>query len=347
MEQGIGFVKVAGLTVAYASHGEGPPLVFPPGSFGHLALEMEVEPMRAFYDALASSFTLVRYDRPGTGMSDRDRPPETFTLEFEVDVLEALSSVLDLGRFRLFGFSYGAAVAAAFAARRPERIRRLLLYGAFADGSVITSQGVLRSVTDLLRANWQLGSRLLAEAFLPEADRDLAGCYARLRRESATGETAAALLELWARADLRDILGQIAAPTLVLHREDDEVVPMKLGRAVAALVPDARFEALEGRWHQPWMGDVGAVLQSAAQFLGFTPPAPWHRQSDSDSERVLTAREAEVLRLVAEGLSDSSIAQRLVLSAHTVHRHVANIRTRLGQPSRAAAAAHAIRHGLI
>jgi DNA-binding NarL/FixJ family response regulator len=61
----------------------------------------------------------------------------------------------------------------------------------------------------------------------------------------------------------------------------------------------------------------------------------------------LSQRELEVLRLVADGLSDREIAERLVLSPHTIHRHVANIRTKLDQPSRAAAAVHAARIKLI
>jgi pimeloyl-ACP methyl ester carboxylesterase/DNA-binding CsgD family transcriptional regulator len=321
--------------------------VFPPPSFGHLDLELETEPRRAFFEVLASKFTLVRYDRLGTGLSERDRPRGTFTLEFEVDVLEALFDELELGRTSLFGFSYGAAVAAAFAARRPDRIKRLLLFGAYAEAAPLSSPGLVGPVASVLRADWDLGSRLLTTAFLPDADREEANFNARLWRESTSGETAAALLELWARTDLRAVLGEVMAPTLVLRRRDDPVVPMRLGRALAALIPGARFEALEGRWHQPWYGDADAVLRAAGAFLGFTPPDPQGTEEDDGARPELTVREREVLQLVAEGLDDGAIARRLVLSSHTVHRHMANIRTRLRQPSRAAAVALAARHGLI
>jgi pimeloyl-ACP methyl ester carboxylesterase/DNA-binding CsgD family transcriptional regulator len=347
VRQQVDFVTVAGARVAYATMGAGPPLVFPSPSFGHLAVELESEAVRAFYEALASRFTLVRYDRLGTGLSDRVRPPESLSLEFEVDVLEALIDELGIGRTSLFGFSYGGVVAAAFAARRPERVRRLLLYGAYADGGAIASPALLQSVTGVLREDWQLGSRLLAEAFVPGADEQSLVHFVRLRRESCDGEMAANLLELWTRADLRDVLSEISAPTLVLHRSDDRVVPIGLGRALAAFIPTARFEVLEGHFHQPWLGDREEVLRAAGSFLGFTPPSPKEAAPSADPSVVLTAREAQVLRLVAEGLNDSGIAQRLVLSSHTVHRHVANIRARLGAPSRAAAAAHATRLGLI
>jgi pimeloyl-ACP methyl ester carboxylesterase/DNA-binding CsgD family transcriptional regulator len=347
MEQQIGFLRVAGSRVAYATMGSGLPLVFPPPSVGHLDLELDHEPMRAFYEALASRFMLVRYDRLGTGLSDRDRPSETLTLEFEVDVLDALFDELELGRARLFGFAFGAVVAAAFAARRPERVKRLLLFGAYAEAAPLSTPGLLDGVTAVLRADWELGSRLLAEAFLPDADRRLASAWARLRRESATADVVASLLELWARTDLRDVLGDITAPTLVLHRRDDEVVPVKLGRELAALIPGAEFQALDGPSHQPWFGDVDDVLSAAGAFLGFTPPVRAESELDNVVAPTLTTREREVLRLVADGHNDDSIARRLSLSVHTIHRHMANIRTRLRQPSRAAAVALAARHGLI
>ena len=90
MRQRIQLMEVRGLRVAYATMGDGPLLLFPPPSFGHLAMELESREMRSFFEALASRYTLVRYDRVGTGLSDRQRGPETLTLEFEVDVLEAL-----------------------------------------------------------------------------------------------------------------------------------------------------------------------------------------------------------------------------------------------------------------
>jgi DNA-binding CsgD family transcriptional regulator/alpha-beta hydrolase superfamily lysophospholipase len=281
----------------------------------------------------------------GTGLSDRDRPPETLTLEFEVDVLEALFEELSLQRTKVFAFAYGAAVAAAFAARRPDRIKRLLLFGAYADTAPLSTPALLRSVTSVLKADWELGSRLLAEAFLPDASRERAQSYARLRRESASGETASSLLELWARTDIRELLSEVTAPTLVLHRRDDPVVPAGLGRELAALIPGARFKTIDGRCHQPWFGDTMSALRAAGAFLNFTPPEPEGQKALELPQ--LTAREREVLRLVAQGLDDPSIAKHLVLSAHTVHRHMANIRARLRQPSRAAAVALAARHGLI
>src|SRR5262249_29729986 len=282
--------------------------------------------------------------RLGTGLSDRDRPPDTFTLDAEVETVAAIVDELALRRASLFGFSFGGVVSAAFAARRPERVSRLLLFAAHAVSPIATARAMV-ALTELVRADWQLGARLLTEALYPDAERDALNAQAEMRRSACTGEMAAALLELSSRTDIRDELGASLAPTLVMHRTEDQMVPFALGRELAALIPGARLEKLDGRWHQPWYGDADAVFDAAGRFLGVPLRRP---ATDVPSEPVaLTARETEVLRLVADGLGDAEVAARLVLSPHTVHRHVANIRMRLSRGSRAAAAAHAARLGLI
>jgi DNA-binding CsgD family transcriptional regulator len=133
-------------------------------------------------------------------------------------------------------------------------------------------------------------------------------------------------------------------------------MPFAAGRELAALLPDARLMALEGELHPPWLGDRKTVLAALTAFLDehhpVGPPRAGRRESvepanGAGEASLLSAREVEVLRLVADGLSDGEIADRLIVSPHTVHRHVANIRTKLNQPSRAAAAVHAARLGLI
>ena len=118
-------------------------------------------------------------------------------------------------------------------------------------------------------------------------------------------------------------------------------------REVAALLPRADLVTLPGDAHLPWDGDGDAVLRAVAPFLGIKgPPAPVS-EADARTLDELSAREREVLGLVAQGLSDAQIAERLVISPHTVHRHVANILAKLRLPTRAAAAAAAGRAGLL
>jgi DNA-binding CsgD family transcriptional regulator len=124
----------------------------------------------------------------------------------------------------------------------------------------------------------------------------------------------------------------------VLHRRDDRAIPFALGVDVAKRVRHARFVALEGEDHFPWRGDRQAVVDETLRALGHHVP----RRSLPPGPKALTEREREVLKLVAQGLTDAEIGAFLVLSPHTVHRHVANARIKLGVRSRAAAAASII-----
>ena len=133
----------------------------------------------------------------------------------------------------------------------------------------------------------------------------------------------------------------MTTPSLVLHRRGDRAVPIAHGREVASLLPNARFVPLSGDAHLPWVDDQRDLHRALAGFLDDATTT--HVNGDSP----LTPRETEVLRLVASGLSNREIAGSLVLSEHTVHRHVANILRKLAQSSRAGATAHATRVGLI
>ncbi len=134
---------------------------------------------------------------------------------------------------------------------------------------------------------------------------------------------------------------KLTVPALVLHRRGDRTVPISRGRELAALLPNARFVALNGDSHLPHLDDQRELQRALAGFLGDAARA------ETNGSSPLSRRETEVLRLVAAGLSNREIASSLVLSEHTVHRHVANILRKLAQSSRAAAAAHATRAGLI
>ena len=139
----------------------------------------------------------------------------------------------------------------------------------------------------------------------------------------------------------RQFLPALRMPVLVLHRRGDRTVPIGRGRELASLLPNARFVALAGDSHLPWMDDQRDLQRALAGFLDDAVPV------ESNGSSPPSRRETEVLRLVAAGLSNREIASSLVLSEHTVHRHVANVLRKLTQSSRAAAAAHATRAGLI
>jgi pimeloyl-ACP methyl ester carboxylesterase/DNA-binding CsgD family transcriptional regulator len=341
LEQEIRFGAVDGHRFAYATVGSGPPLLLPALWIGHLELEWGFAEFRTFVQALAVRRTVIRYDRIGAGLSDRPDEPPASSLEREVRTIAALVDELELERVSLFGISFGGGPALAFAARHPSRVRSVALFGAYADGARIAPAALREAMVATVRAHWGAGSRQLAAVWLPGADAETLERFARVQRAAASAEVAAAMLEGVYAADLRALLGQVEAPALVMHRRADRAMPFAQGRELAAALPEARLVALDGDAHFPWIGDSDAVLGALGAFLDEHHPARAPRDGP------LTAREREVLRLVADGLGDAEIARRLIVSPHTVHRHVANIRTRLGQPSRAAAAAYAEREGLI
>jgi DNA-binding NarL/FixJ family response regulator len=189
--------------------------------------------------------------------------------------------------------------------------------------------------------NWPLAAQMLAGLFVPRGSgAEIAG-LSRYQRRSAEADVAAAFLELDLASEARAFLPRVTMPALVLHRRGDRTVPISRGREVASLLPQARFVALSGDSHLPWMDEQRDLQRALAGFLDDAVPV------ESNGASPLTRRETEVLRLIASGLSNREIASSLVLSEHTVHRHVANILRKLTQSSRAAAAAHATRAGLI
>ena len=341
----IRFLPLGARRVAYEMRGDGPPLVAPAWWVSHLELDWQNAGFRRFWEGVADGYTLIRYDRLGVGMSDRTVQDSDLTIDGEVATLRALLDELQLDRVSLVGGSCGSCTAIAFAAAFPERVERLVLYGSYPDGAAITAPGVADAILAAVRAHWGLGSRLLSDMFLAGADSAEYDSFARFQRESTSAETAAALLGLVYRLDVRAQLPLVRQPALVVHRRDDRAVPFRLGREVAAAIPGATFIPLQGSAHFPWHGDVDSVVRACREALAPGQSSP---RDASEPERVLlSSREREVLACVARGLSDREIAEQLVLSSHTVHRHVANIRRKLGRTSRSAAVAEAARLGLL
>lgn len=346
VEQLVRFTNVNGRRVAWATVGSGPAVVVGGWWCSHLELDWRNALFRRFVDMFTDRSTLVRYDRPGTGLSDRDGLPIT-DLDDEAAVLAAV--VDQVGEpVSLFGASSGGCVAAAYAAAQPERVNRLVLYGSYANGAEIADREARESILAIVARHWGVGSRLLTDIFLPDAtpaDRD---AFVRFQRASATPDIAVTSLRAVYQFDVRDRLPAVRVPTLVLHRREDRAIPFALGRDAASRIPGASFVALDGADHLPWRGDAVPLVHAALGFLGGDAAGPTvTRHVEVSAPADLSMREVEVLRLVAQGWSDHEIAQRLVLSEHTVHRHVANIRTKLGVTSRTAAVAHAARAGLI
>lgn len=345
VESEIRFLPLGARRVAYEVRGDGPPLVAPAWWVSHLEMDWESPGFRRFWEGVADGYAFIRYDRLGVGMSDRPVRDSDLTIDGEVATLRALLDELELERVSLVGGSCGSCTAIAFAAAFPERVERLVLYGSYPDGAEIAAPGVADAILGAVRAHWGLGSRLLSDMFLGGAEPVEHERFAQIQREAATAETAAALLSLVYRLDVRAHLPLVRSPTLVVHRRDDRAVPFRLGREVAAGIPGATFVPLKGSAHLPWHGDVDSVVRACREALAPVQSSPPHASGPEPD--LLSRREREILACVARGLSDREIAEELVLSSHTVHRHVANIRRKLGRNSRTAAVAEAARLGLL
>jgi pimeloyl-ACP methyl ester carboxylesterase/DNA-binding CsgD family transcriptional regulator len=339
MEQDIRFCELDGRRIAYATVGEGPLLVFGGRWVSHLEEDWDDPSVRGFCEELAGSHRVVRYDRLGVGLSDRglDRPP---TLDSEARALGAVLAACGTEPAVVFACSCAGLATATFATASPADVRKIVFFGGFASRDDIP-EVTRRSLVDFVRTNWPLAAQMLAGLFVPHASGDEITALSRRKRRAAEADVAAAFLELDLTADVRPLLPGLVMPALVLHRRGDRTVPIGRGRELAALLPNARFVPLSGDAHLPWLDDRRELRRALAGFLDDDMGA------ESNGDSPLTRRETEVLRLVASGLSNREIASSLVLSEHTVHRHVANVLRKLAQSSRAAAAAHATRAGLI
>jgi pimeloyl-ACP methyl ester carboxylesterase/DNA-binding CsgD family transcriptional regulator len=342
----IRFLTIDGRRLAYEVTGAGPLLVAPAWWVSHLELDRSNQAFARFWEAIGDGYSVVRYDRFGVGVSDRELRNEDLTLDREVEVLRALSDELGAERMVLLGGSSGGCAAIAFAARFPERVERLMLYGSYADGPSITTPSVREAVVAAVRSHWGIGSRLLSGIFLGDVSSAEQEEFARFQRLAASADSAARLLEQVYRNEVRDRLQILRAPTVVVHRRGDRAIPYPLGREVAAGITGATLVPLEGRAHFPWAGDAESVVRALRAVLT-ADGALGPRAEAEPAVGLLSRREREVLGLVAQGLNDREIAEQLILSPHTVHRHVANIRHKLGRGSRTAAVAEAARLGLL
>lgn len=304
-----------GVRIAYATVGEGPALVSPPGWVGHLELRWEEPAERSFWERLARHHTLVLYDKHGTGLSDRNRTD--FSLEAELGDLETIIDRLGLRHVALVGASQGGPVAAAYAVKHPQRVTHLVLYGTYADGDAVAPDETKNSLLSLIRAHWGMGSKAFADIFMPGADASTTQWYAKAQRESATAEMAARLLALVYQINVSELVPRLRIPTVVIHRQHDRVIPFELGRELAALIPNTCFIPLEGDDHFAWRGDTDSVLRAIAEFLGdeeeFQPPA-----SPSGLVTVLFT-DMESSTALTQSLGDAK-AQDLVRAHNTIVR---------------------------
>ncbi len=260
------FEDPTGQRVAYAVHGSGPPLVFSAWWVSHVEEDWKQPGLRRFFEALGEHFTIYRYDRLGSGLSDRNR--SRVEPADEAATFAALVDHLALDHLSIFGLTCACPAALAFASRHPDRVDKLVLFGSYLRGADVAPPAIQEALTQMVRAHWGMGAKMLTDLFDPELDTEQRKEMSRVNRNSATKEMAASLMQLTFKADVSELARSVRTPTLVLHRKGDQTIAFAAGREMAATLPNATLQPLEGNAHVPWAGDPDTVVGAILEFCG-------------------------------------------------------------------------------
>jgi pimeloyl-ACP methyl ester carboxylesterase len=315
MSQNIRFCTASdGVKLAYAVSGEGTPLVMSATWLTHLDYQWRSLAWRPWLDALSRGHKLLRYDTRGCGLSDRDT--SDFSFENWVSDFECVIDAAGFGCFDLLATCWGGPIAIAYAARHPERVNRLILYGTYALGRLRWTDRPkeiekARILLDLTRLGWghdnHAFQQVWATAFQPGGTLDHLHSWCDQQRAATSANTAVRLLQIGWNADVREAAGKIKCPALILHPERDAVVPIDEGRSLASLMPNSRFVQIDTENHMP-LADERAwpqIINEIQSFLG--EPTDRDMPSEALPLNELTPRE----RAVLEGIARGSIIQRL------------------------------------
>ena len=285
-----------GVRLAYSMHGRGPPLVRVATWLTHLELDWESPVWRHWLDRLGECHTVVRYDERGCGLSDAEVGEPS--VETWVGDLEAVVDATGLERFALLGVSQGAAIAVAYAARHPERISDLVLYGGYARGRRLRGQREQEeALVAAIRAGWTTEDpafrHVFSMLFLPHGTPAQMAWYDELLRTTTSADAAVRLFKARGAVDVAVTAPRVGARTLVIHARGDRVVPVEEGRLLATLIPDARLVVLDSANHilladEPaWEQFVSALRE----FLGpLRSSCPFHVRRRAQFARAGSAR---------------------------------------------------------
>ncbi len=336
-----------GVRLAYATLGKGPPLVRAAHWMTHLEFDLESPVWRPWLVELSRHNTLVLYDQRGCGLSDRDVGDISF--DAWVGDLDTVVAAAGLARFALLGASQGASVAIAYAAKHPERVTRLVVYGGFARGRL--NRGSPQQAEEaevqlgLIRLGWGSDDaafrQFFTTQFMPDGTAAELASFNEIQRLSTSPDIAGRISRVSNGIDVVELARTVRVPTLVMHAREDKRAPFEEGRLIASLIPGARFVPLESRNHKLLASEPAwpRFLAEIRAFLGAEP-------ATAAAFPELTAREKEVLELLARGLANDEIAARLGISPKTVRNQVSALFDKLAVSSRAQAIVRAREAGL-
>lgn len=347
MKQDIRFCTTPdGVNLAYASSGSGPPIVRVANWLTHLDLDWKGPIWSHWFSEFSKNHTLIRFDQRGSGLSDRS--VTQISLDAWVKDLETIIDDADLNQFPLLGFCQGGAVAIAYAVRHPERVSHLILYDSYSRGNLTEGappqqEKEAKALTEMIEAGWgkqntDIFRRIFADLLMPAACEEKHRWLAELQRQTASPSMAAKLWVAYNKIDVEHLAKQVEIPTLILHVKGDKVIPFEAGRRLASLIPNSRFVPLESENHI-LLEDEPAwdrFLAEVRNFIG----SPEEQEKTVQPQAVfpeLTPRECDVLNLIARGLGNDEIADKLFISPKTVRNHNTRIFSKLQVDSRSRA----------
>ncbi|MDO5735451.1 MAG: alpha/beta fold hydrolase [Propionibacteriaceae bacterium] len=340
-----------GTRIAWSRHGSGPPIVRVAAWLSDLEQDLASPVWGHWLNDLGRRFSVIRYDERGSGLSDRD--PNEYGLDAWVADLEAVVAAARLTDFALLGISQGGAVAVEYAVAHPERVKNLILWGAYARGPLAEGRDDRYSEEfelhrKMMKFGWDredpVHRRVFTSLLIPGASESQMQWLDELQRTSTSPDAALASSRARWSMDVTSSARRVSTRTLVMHADGDCRIPFEEGRQLAALIPDATFVPVRSRNHI-LLADESAwplVLDEVTVFAGGA--------SNEPPQAALTTRELEVLRLVAQGCSNDTIGTQLSMSTRTVERHLSNIYVKLsltGKSARSAAASRlpSLEHG--
>jgi len=335
-----------GAEIAYAVCGKGPPVVMLPSWLTHLEYQWRSVAWRPWLDALSEKYRLIRYDPRGCGMSDRN--VDDLSFESWVRDFNALVDALDLGKFSIVGICQGGPIAIEFAARQPDRVRELVLYGTYARGrnrrTVPMEPEKAKLMLEMIEIGWAQEDHafmnVFATQFQPGGSIEHQRSWCELQRVATSAANAVQLTRVMFDLDVQASAARIACPTLVAHCDRDAAVPVEEGRLLAQVIPGARYLQLESPNHF-MLAEEPAWARLVEALHAFLPRSTIEAGSFAD----LTGREKDLLHLLARGLDNHQIAAHLDISEKTVRNHVSSIFAKLDVQTRAQAVVIAIDAG--
>jgi len=342
-----------GVRIAYAVHGNGPPLILGKHWISHIQYDRDDPVLGHLLDALGRVTTVVRYDERGYGLSDWD--PGDFSLQARVGDLEAVASAAGFDRYAVLAMGQAGQVAISHTVQHPDRVSRLILSGTYAgvtDEYRERFEEYFEALIHIVRFGWTLPDsrfrRVFSESMVPGATESQKRWIDELQPLVTSKETAITAARERQKADVTSLLVEVSVPTLVLHTRGNRMGPIEQGRLMAAHIPDAHFVPLESENMSPLSTEPAwqVWLEEVTRFMEPDRASTPHRRSRFEPVEHLTEREVELLHLVADGLTNAEIAEQLTLSARTVERHLSNIYRKLGvsgRAGRAAAVAHILK----